>query len=255
MPASSSKSVLILGGTGEGRGLAEALVAAHGAKLRVISSLAGATPEPRRPAGELRIGGFGGGQGLAEYLQTEKIDLVVDATHPFAATISKHASEASEATGVPMITVLRPPWTPIDGDRWINVANITEAVREISARSDACLLTTGVKDLAAFAPVVGVKMFVRLMTAPDGPVPLVDAKIIVDRPPFRFDDEIVLFRELGIDTLVSKNAGGDATRAKIDAARRLGILVVMIGRPKLSISEAVGDIDAALALVAVKLNL
>lgn len=255
MPPSAHKTVLILGGTAEGRRLADALMATHGQYLRVVSSLAGATKDPRMPAGEVRVGGFGGADGLAGYLETERIDLVVDATHPFAATISTHAIEASARTDIPLIAVVRPAWTPVSGDRWISVPDIKAAAREVSARSDVTLLTTGVKELAAFAGVTGVKLIVRLMAYGEPEIPLPDAQVIVGKPPYTLADEIVLYRELGIDTLVSKNAGGDATRAKLDAARELGIPVIMIERPKLPPRDEVASVDAALAAIEARLSL
>lgn len=249
LPMSTPETVLILGGTAEARRLADALVAAHGDGLRVITSLAGRTTSPKLPKGDIREGGFGGADGLADYLTGNKCDLLIDATHPYAARISAHAAEAAARAETPRLQLLRPAWTQQPGDRWITVADMDGAVREISRRSDACLITTGINDLAAFTPIRSTKLFVRLIENPIGTLPLADAEIIIGKPPYKESEELALFQMLGIDLLISKNAGGDGTRAKIDAARALGIEVIMIDRPALPGGETVGTVDAAVAWV------
>ena len=247
---STPKSVLILGGTTEARRLANALVATHGGGLRVITSLAGRTTSPKLPEGDIREGGFGGADGLAAYLKTQGCDLLIDATHPYAARISVRAAEAAARTETPRLMLLRPAWQEQPGDRWITVPDVESAVREISRRSDACLITTGINDLAAFAPIRTTKLFVRLIENPVGSLPLADAEIIIGRPPYKESEELALFQMLGIDLLISKNAGGDGTRAKIDAARALGIEVIVIDRPALPDGETVATVEAAMAWVA-----
>ncbi len=247
-PRKPRKTVLILGGTAEARKLAGALVAAHGDALRVVTSLAGATREPRKPAGETRIGGFGGADGLADYLRAEKVSLLIDATHPFAAQISAHAAAAAEATNVPLLALVRPAWTPARGDKWIDVPDVQAAAREVAARAKTCLLTTGIKDLAAFASISNVRLIARVMEpSDDAAFPGIEP--IVGRPPYSLAAETALFRDLGIDTLVSKNAGGGATRAKLDAARDLGLEVIMISRPTMPARDEVASIEDALAAV------
>lgn len=243
----ADKTVVILGGTADARRLADALVDTFGDGLRVITSLAGRTKNPKRPKGEIRDGGFGGADGLAAYLRDVGADLLIDATHPYAAQISAHAATAARAAGVSRLLLDRPAWEAAPDDRWVHVADIDAAVREISRRSDACLVTTGINDLAAFAPVTTTKLFVRLIETPDTPLPLGDAEIVVGTPPYKKDDEIALMRLLGIDLMVTKNAGGAATYAKIEAARALGIEVVMIDRPPLPESDIETSADDALA--------
>lgn len=236
------KTVVILGGTAEGRRLADTLVDDHGERFRVITSLAGRTRNPRYPKGEVREGGFGGAHGLAAYLDEIAADLLIDATHPYAAQISRHACDAAAKAGVPRIILNRPAWNAADGDRWTHVESVDAAAREISRKSDACLITTGINDLAAFSPVVTTKLFVRLIEKPET-LPLRDVEIVIGTPPYRKDDEVALMRMLGIDLMVTKNAGGDATYAKIEAARALGIEVIMIDRPQLPEGEVVTSVE------------
>ncbi|MBO6518465.1 MAG: cobalt-precorrin-6A reductase [Rhodospirillales bacterium] len=238
------KTVVILGGTAEARRLADALVDERGERLRVITSLAGRTKNPKYPKGEIREGGFGGADGLAAYLEDVSAGLLIDATHPYAAQISRHAAEAAVEKGVPRLLLNRPAWDAQDGDHWIHVKSVGEAVQEISRKSDACLITTGVNDLVAFTPIITTKLFVRLIEKPES-LPLQDAEIVIGSPPYRKDDEVALMRMLGIDLMVTKNAGGDATYAKIEAARTLGIEVIMIDRPPLPDGETVTSVDEA----------
>tara|TARA_R110000868_G_scaffold143571_3_gene361855 strand:- start:14163 stop:14924 length:762 start_codon:yes stop_codon:yes gene_type:complete len=243
------RTVMILGGTTEARALADQLVEVHGDDLRVITSLAGRTSSPTLPKGEVREGGFGGADGMAAYMRDNGIDMLVDATHPFAAQISKHAAEAAAATGTPQLMLVRPAWVQKPGDRWIHVANMDEAAAQISRRSDACLITTGINDLDAFIPIVTTKLFVRLIEKPSKPIVLQDAEIIIGTPPYKKDDEVALLQMMGIDLMVTKNAGGIATYAKIEAARQLGIEVIMIDRPPLPKGDRVEDVAGALAAV------
>ncbi len=242
-----TKKVVILGGTTEARKLANLLVETYGNALCVVSSLAGRTTNPRLPKGGIREGGFGGVEGLTTYLRDVKPDLLIDATHPYAAQISAHAVEAAKTTNTPHIMLLRPAWVEEDSDHWVHVPDITTAVQEISRRSDACLITTGINDVAAFTPIITTKLFVRLIEAPKNPLPIPDAEIIIGTPPYKKDDEVALFRLLGIDLIVSKNAGGDGTVAKIQAARTLGIKVIMIDRPAMPDCVMVGSVEDAFA--------
>jgi precorrin-6A/cobalt-precorrin-6A reductase len=241
----ATDTVVILGGTADARRLADALVNAYGDDLRVITSLAGRTKNPRLPKGEVRDGGFGGAEGLAAYLRDVQARLLIDATHPYAAQISKHAAEAAAMSEVPRVVLDRPAWEQTPEDRWIHVPDIDAAVREISRKSDACLITTGVNDLAAFAPIVSTKLFVRLIEKPET-ISLAGAEIVIGTPPYKKDDEIALMRLLGIDLMVTKNAGGSATYAKIEVARALGIEVIMIDRPPLPGGDIVNSVEDAL---------
>lgn len=240
-----SKIVVILGGTTEARELANLLVETYGDTLRVITSLAGRTTNPRLPKGGIREGGFGGVDGLITYLRNVKPDLLIDATHPYAAQISAHAVEATQTTDTSHIMLSRPAWREENGDRWVHVSDINEAVHEISRRSDACLVTTGINDVAAFTPIITTKLFVRLIETPKKPLPIQDAEIVIGTPPYKKNDEVALYRLLGIDLIVSKNAGGDGTVAKIQAARALGIEVIMIDRPAMPECAMVSDVENA----------
>ena len=223
--------LLILGGTAEGRALAEAAEARFGPALTVISALAGRTRAPLLPAGEVRIGGFGGTEGLANYLRDERIDLLIDATHPFATQISAQACEAAARAETQRLALVRPPWRPIPGDRWIEVDTVEAAPAAIPDGAERVFLTVGVRSLAPFASRPDLWFLVRLVDAPAEPIPLAQLRLICARGPFAEDDERALLTEHGIDCLVTRASGGDATAAKLAAARALGLPVVMVRRP------------------------
>jgi precorrin-6A/cobalt-precorrin-6A reductase len=214
--------VLILGGTGEARRLAGALPG-----WRVISSLAGRVADPVLPPGEVRVGGFGGPAGLAAYVRDEAVDVVVDATHPFAARISASAA----ACGVPVLLLRRPGWTESPGDTWHRVPSL-EAAAEFIAGSDfrRVFLTTGRQGLGAFAGLTDRWFLVRSVepVAPPHPPRL---RSLLDRGPFTVGEELALLTGYTIQLLVTKDSGGSMTDAKLAAARRLGVPVLMIDRP------------------------
>ncbi|MFE4513831.1 cobalt-precorrin-6A reductase [Kitasatospora sp. NPDC056783] len=222
------RHVLILGGTTEGRTLAAELApTAH----RVTSSLAGRVAQPRLPAGEVRIGGFGGPEGLADWLRDERVDAVVDATHPFAAGISRNAALAAAATGVPLLVLRRPGFTRVDGDRWIPVPSLAAAAAELlPRRGERVFLTIGRQGLAAFAHLDGVHVLARSVDPPEPPLPP-SCEILLDRGPFTVQGEEALLREHRIDVLVTKDSGGSATAAKLTAARGLRLPVIIVERP------------------------
>ena len=233
--------VLILGGTGEGAAIARAL----DGRAAVTSSLAGRTRRPAALAGRVRTGGFGGAAGLARYLREERIERLIDATHPFAARISAHAREAAERTGVPRLAVERAMWRRERGDRWLCVAGAAEAAAALAGLPDAVFLTLGPGDLDAFAG-LGDRRFVLRRIDP-GPSPLPGADVVLARGPFDLAAERRLFDDYGIGTLVTRASGGAATEAKIAAARERNMPVVMIRRPPpergprvSSVEEAVG---------------
>jgi len=242
-----AKRVLILGGTADAAAIAQAL--ADDPAIQTISSLAGRTRAPRQLAGEVRSGGFGGPDGLAQYLEEARIDAVVDATHPFAAAISRHASEACDAVGVPRVQLQRPAWTAQDGDTWIEVDDIDAAARVLAANGTRVFLTIGRQELSAFADVRNVWFLVRLIDPPTEPIAFPDFELICGRGPFDAAAEEALMRGHDIDVLVSKNSGGSATYGKIEAARRLSIPVVMIRQPPLEAGDRVEDVEAACAWV------
>ncbi|MFE6050392.1 cobalt-precorrin-6A reductase [Kitasatospora sp. NPDC056446] len=222
------RHLLILGGTTEGRTLAAALDGRPG--LRVTSSLAGRVAHPRLPAGQVRIGGFGGPEGLADWLRAERVDAVVDATHPFAAGISQNAALAAAATGVPLLVLRRPGFTAVDGDRWLPVPSLAAAAEQLPRRGERVFLTTGRQGIAAFAHLDGVHFLARAVDPPEPPLPP-SFELLLDRGPFTLDGERALLRERGIDMLVTKDSGGAATAPKLTAARELRLPVVIVRRP------------------------
>jgi len=240
--------VLVLGGTGEGHALARALVEAG--KFHVVSSLAGRTKSPRLPPGELRLGGFGGAEGLARYLSTSRIDALVDATHPFAATMGRHAAEAARAQGVPLLRLERPPWRAVAGDNWREVEDWEEAVAVLRASARRVFLAIGRQELAAFAPLAQVWFLIRAVERPDPMPPFAQAEVLLARGPFALEDERRLLVSHRIDTVVCKNSGGSAAEAKLTAARELGLGVVMRRRPVRPSLPTVSSTEEALAWLA-----
>lgn len=242
-----STSVLLLAGTSEAVELA-ALLAAWD-DVAVLASLAGRTSEPAVLACPVRVGGFGGVGGLVAALRDGGHHLLVDATHPFARRMPGHAAEATAIAGVPRLRLLRPPWRPIDGDHWHCVANLGAAADEVAALgARRVFVSTGRLELAPFASLSGVHLVIRSIEPPD-PTIVVGATVVLDRGPFDVDHELVLFREHRIDAVVTKNSGGVATGAKLTAARRLGIPVVVVDRPPAPDGPVVGTVAEALAWI------
>ncbi|MEV6164957.1 cobalt-precorrin-6A reductase [Streptomyces sp. NPDC052052] len=229
-----SGHILILGGTAEARHLAAELTGPGAdTTVRVTSSLAGRVARPRTPAGEVRIGGFGGPRGLADWLRTHGVDTVVDATHPFARTISAHAAEAAKATGTALFALRRPGWTAGPGDRWYPADDLAHAAAQLPALGRRIFLTTGRLGLAAFATAPGadaLHFLVRSVEPPEPPLPR-HTDLVLDRGPYTVEGETALMREAAIDVLVTKDSGGPATAAKLTAARNLGVPVVVVRRP------------------------
>ncbi len=189
MNRSRPRRLLILAGTGEAAALARAAAAAFAGRLEVISSLSGRFVQPGRIAGAMRIGGFGGAEGLADYLRGERIDMVVDATHPFAQTISANACEACAAANVPRLVLTRPRWRKTPADRWIEVDDMAGAAAELRRRGGRAFITIGVKELHQFANLPDVFCLVRLIDSPAAPVPL-DIEVLVSvRGPFTVSEE------------------------------------------------------------------
>ena len=220
------EAVLILGGTRDARELA-GLLSARG--HRAITSLAGVTTEPLLPEGEVRRGGFGGADGLADYLSREAIAVVVDATHPFAATISGHAHAACRRLGLPLLRLERPAWQPAPDDRWLDVDGSPAAAAAIPDGARV-LLTIGRRRLEPFLARPGLAGVIRCIEPPDAGLPP-GWLLLRERPPFSLDSETQLMCGHGISHLVSKNAGGMPLPAKLRAARSLAIPVIMIARP------------------------
>ena len=233
--------VLILGGTAEARALAATLVDTG---VRVVSSLAGRVRDPALPAGEVRIGGFGGAGGLAAWVRDHGIAAVVDATHPFASTMTAHAVDACAATDVPLVVLRRPGWPAEPG--WIWADSLAAAAALLPSLGKRVFLTTGRTSLAAFAE-LDLEFLIRCVDPPCGPMPR-RARVLLDRGPFTVDGERALMREYGIDVLVTKDSGGPLTSAKLAAARAEGVQVLVVRRPLLPAGiDAVDTVEAALA--------
>ena len=240
--------LLILGGTTEANALARRI--ANKPDAMAILSLAGATAKPMPAPIPQRIGGFGGAEGLAAYLEGERIDAVVDATHPFASRMSANAVAACRATATPLVVFGRPAWTPQPGDRWIEVATIEEAIAALGAEPRTVFLTQGRLQLAAFARAPQHRYIVRAIDRPPAIDALPLAKLILARGPFSLADELQLMKRERIEALVTKNSGGRGTYPKIEAARALGIEVVVVRRPPAPEAETLHDLDAVLAWIA-----
>ncbi len=233
--------VLILGGTREARELAGLATGEPG--FEVVSSLAGRVRDPVLPVGVVRIGGFGGVEGLRKWLVDNDIGLVVDATHPFAGTISAHAAQAAGTAGVPVLHVRRPGWAEQPGDRWVRVPDLPAAARA-AADYERVFLTIGRQGVGYFAGPTGSWFLIRAIDPPSGPVPA-QHLLLLARGPFRVDTELELLREHRIDMLVTKDSGGALTEAKLIAARRCGIPVIVIDRPPIPAGTDRADTVAA----------
>jgi precorrin-6A/cobalt-precorrin-6A reductase len=271
-------TLLLVGGTGEARALAGALHGTSG--LRVVSSLAGAVARPRLPVGEVRVGGFGGPDGLARWLTEQQVSAVVDASHPFAARISASCVTATSRTGVPLLRLERPAWTASPDDDWRLVPNVPAAAALLpellssllsslrpgpprERRSGAAqprgrvLVTTGRRDLAAFYDLLDVSIVARCVDPPVDVVPP-HMEVLLDRGPYTVEGETELLRSRGIDVLVTKNSGGSLTEAKLVAARSLNLPVVMVERPEPAPDArppaVVHDVEAAVTWVRAQLG-
>jgi precorrin-6A/cobalt-precorrin-6A reductase len=229
--------VLILGGTTEANRLAAAL--ANDPRLDAILSYAGRTENPTRPPIAWRLGGFGGIEGLVNYLRAENIARVVDATHPFAAQMSAHAIAACTKAGVPLLALERPLWQRAPGDRWIEVDDLNAAAAALGAAPRRVFLGIGRQQLEIFAAHPQHAYLVRLVDPPRAPLTLPNAEVIVARGPFKRADDRAMLANYRAEFVVAKNAGGDSASAKIGAARDLGLPVVMVRRPFIPARETV----------------
>jgi precorrin-6A/cobalt-precorrin-6A reductase len=242
--STAARRLLILAGTTEARRLVERVVAAG--SWESITSLAGRTTRPLAVPGAVRIGGFGGVEGLGRFLADERIAAVVDATHPFAAVMPHHVHAACAHQGVPALRLLRPPWQEGAGDCWVPANDVADAAARLVALGvRRVLVTTGRQELEPFAGLAGLHLVIRTIeTIEAGLFP--DAVTVRDRGPFELDSELALLQAHQIEAIVTKNSGGDATAAKLVAARRLGIPVVMVRRPAGPPATTVGGVDEAL---------
>ncbi|MBW4551623.1 MAG: cobalt-precorrin-6A reductase [Aphanocapsa sp. GSE-SYN-MK-11-07L] len=236
------KRVLILGGTGDAIALATQV--AQLPALEVITSIAGRTQNPSANAS--RVGGFGGAAGLANYLRDRQIDLLIDATHPFAAQISWHGATAAAEVGIPHLLLVRPAWSKTSGDRWLEVASHPEAAARLPGLAQRVFLTIGRQELAAYAALPEIWFLMRMIDPPLPETPIPQGKLLLERGPFRLDHERGLLLQHKIAAIVSKNSGGTATYAKIIAARELELPVVMVQRPAVPEITKVETVEAAL---------
>ena len=235
--------LLILGGTQDAAQLAAQLATLSG--VEVISSLAGRLRQPAVPAGAFRIGGFGGAAGLIDYIQEQRIDLLVDATHPFAAHISVHAATAAAVCRVPHLMLIRPAWTPVEGDCWIDVESLAAAAAQLQGLAQRVFLTIGRQELAAFAHLTNLWFLMRMIDPPAPETPVPPGTLLLERGPFTLASERALLHLHAIGVIVSKNSGGKATYAKLQAARELGLPVLLIQRPPLPDGEQVTNVAQA----------
>lgn len=239
------KRVLILGGTGDAAELITRATALPG--VEIVSSLAGRTQQPIVPDSNTRIGGFGGAAGLTEYLQQQHIDLLIDATHPFAAQISCNAAAAAANAGIPHLLLIRPAWEKVSGDCWIEVASNEAAAAILPGLAHRIFLTIGRQELSTFSHLQTLWFLMRMIDPPQPNSPVPPGELLLERGPFVLEQERSLLQRYEIGAIVSKNSGGRATYAKIIAARELGIPVVMVQRPPVPEVEQVADVASALS--------
>jgi precorrin-6A/cobalt-precorrin-6A reductase len=239
------RHILILGGTTEARQLAQLL--APRIDLEVTLSLAGRTASPLAQPVPTRRGGFGGTEGLVRYLQDQAVYALIDATHPYAATISAHATNAAHRTGTPMIALRRPPWVAVAGDRWTEVSDAQEAARTLGIEPRRVFLALGRQEIAPFVSAPQHRYVIRSVDPVQPPLAVPHAQYIEERGPFGEDAERALLVEHSIDAVVAKNSGGRATYGKIAAARSLAIPVLLIRRPADPGGSAVTGVSEAMA--------
>lgn len=238
------KKILILGGTTEARQLAGKLAGHHDVTL----SLAGRTENPVAQGVPVRVGGFGGAQGLAAYLRDNRVDLLIDATHPYAAQISANAAEAARMSGIPAIALRRPAWEQMPGDRWTLVDDSAQAVAALAATPRKIFLALGRQELAPFEAAPEHSYVIRSVDPVEPPLAVPRAAYILARGPFSEADDKALLKTHSIDAIVAKNSGGQATYGKIAAARKLGIEVFLIRRPSLPDMTSGANVEEVLRL-------
>lgn len=239
-------TLLILAGSGEAKTLVRAVAAAG---VDAVASLAGATRTPAKLDVPTRTGGFGGEDGFRGYLQSANVKAVVDATHPFAHRITDRTARVCRDLALPYLQVLRPQWEPEDGDTWTFIDREEEAAPFVRP-GQTVFLGTGRQTLHRFANLTDCRIICRQIDPPTGPFPFPNGQFLVGRPPFPVAEEEALFKDLSVDWLIVKNAGGAPSRTKLIAARRLGIPVLMINRPPMPDADRVQTVEAALDWIA-----
>ena len=240
-------NLLVLGGTTEATQLCRTL-ASEG--LAGTVSFAGRVERPVRQPLPQRVGGFGGVPGLVEYLRQEAITHVIDATHPFAAQMSRNAVLACAEAGVPLVAFTRAPWEPVNSDTWVHVSDTASAVRALQRAAETVLLAVGRQSLPDFAPNPQHRYILRLVDPPSTPPPFPDYEVIVSRGPFTEGGDRALMAEYGVTLVVSKNSGGTGAYAKIAAARALNLPVIMIARPHMPPRDEMFSVEAVLHWIA-----
>jgi precorrin-6A/cobalt-precorrin-6A reductase len=239
--------VLILGGTGDAAALAAQLSVLPG--VEVTSALAGRTQQPSALLGSVRVGGFGGSDGLVAYLKEQRISILIDATHPFAAQMSWNAAMAAVNAHIPHLMLVRPEWKTVVGDRWLEVESVEAAAQAIPTNARRIFLTIGRQQLAPFASLTEHWFLMRSIDPPAADMALPNGELLLDRGPFTLENEIALLKQYTIEAIVSKNSGGDATYAKIVAARELELPIVMVQRPAMPSGDRVSDVASAVEWV------
>lgn len=237
--------VLILGGTSDGSRLAAMISQREELEgVELLTSLAGRTQNPNLGTNQIRIGGFGGVAGLVDYINSMSIDIIIDATHPFATQISNNGLRAAKIANIPHLMVVRPGWERQPEDNWIEVESLDIAVQAIAKIGQRVFLTIGRQEIGKFAEIEHIWFLMRMIDPPnDGKIPR--GEILLERGPFTLESDRQLMINYRIDHLISKNSGGNATYSKIIAARELGIPVVMVRRSQLPQCLQVGDIEGA----------
>lgn len=238
--------LLVLGGTGDAIKFVQTLTQ-QCPQLDITTSLAGRTSKPKNLIGNVRIGGFGGVNGLVNYLLQNSIDYLIDITHPCAGQISHNAFLACQVTKVPHLIFCRPQWHRQEGDQWIEVANLEQVPQAIPHSAKRIFITTGRQNLTPFVGLTNLWFLIRSVDLPEQTI--ANSKVILDRGPFSLAKEVELLNEYQIDTIVTKNSGGDATYAKILAARELQLPVIMVQRPPLPAAEIVTTLEEAIQTV------
>ena len=234
--------ILILGGTGEARSLANRL---DSLGHEIVTSLAGRTSDPILPRGGIRVGKFGGVAGLVAYLRAARVERLIDATHPYAGLISINAAAAAKTYGIPLVRLMRPAWEQPEGTDWVHVDSLAAAAAALPPVATV-LLTTGHAGLEIFLERDDCSFLVRAIEPPRFALPP-HARLILSRPPYDLAHEENLMRSEEVTHLVTKNSGGAQTRAKLDAAQNLGVRVIMITRPAYGPAIEVETVDEAIA--------
>lgn len=234
--------VLLLAGTSEAADIAKHLVGDE--RITAIASLAGATRAPKDLGLPMRIGGFGGAEEFTDYLKREDVDIVIDATHPFASRMTQRTARICGELGVKYLLVQRPGWTPEAGDKWFPVKDIA-GVKALIPAGSTVFLATGRQTLAQFAGMRDCRILCRVIDPPQSEFPFKNGRFVVGRPPFSVQEEVDFFRSEGIDWIVVKNSGGERSKSKLIAARELGLPVAMIERSVLPECDVVRSAEEA----------